>query len=210
MPGIIFVIFSYLSGYVALLAFALSAASGLYVLVGLAEENSVLTGKILKNYYKVMFVLQILLWIDGLPLRETIVSLSTFVAYYILLQSFPYIPFLSFGTLVSIFGFILCNFMWLKYFLQNYNEYNLVAIIGYYIVMVWTLPIGLFISMTLNDNVLPGLSDGSSLLSTSTSFNNLDTINVNENRGKRNLFKTIYDFVYSTFSIFRIRGDKKK
>lgn len=215
MPGLVFVVFSYISGYIALLAFALSAASGLYVLVGLAEENSVLTGKILRYYYRFTVAVQILLWIDGLPLRETIVSLSTFVAYNILLQSFPTIPFLSFATLVSIFGFILCNFMWLKYFLSASNEYNFVSIVGYYIVMVWTLPIGLFISMTLNDHALPGAANSLSPASSASSFQSMEASfthggRVEGVRGQKNLFKTIYDLIYETFSIFRIRGDKKK
>jgi hypothetical protein len=57
--------------------------------------------------------------------------------------------------------FFLTNAMWLHIFLDP-DHTDIFSAIGYFLVMVWSVPCGLFISLTCNDYNLPASSEISS------------------------------------------------
>lgn len=181
--GILFWFFSFISGYVAILLLALSIASGLYVLSELAEEYTSLTGKALKYSLGGVFFLQFILWLDGLPNLESFVGFIALICYGSMLIGFPFMEFFSVQTLSSIIMFIATNALWLKYFLSNH--YDALSIIGYFVVIVWAVPCGVFISMSVNDSVLPGIAGKSS-----SSDNGLGNTASSK---KTNIFRAFFD-----------------
>jgi hypothetical protein len=177
--GTLFWIFSHISGYFAILVLALALSSGLYMLSVLAEEFPTITGKILRIGVAGVFVIQILLWIDGLPAYESLVELCTLGAYAGMLINFPFINLFSIATLFSLVGFIATNIVWLQHFLKGSDD--ALSILGFFVMMVWAVPCGLVASLTINDYTLP--------------TQHLP-INPSPTDGKRkSTFRSMYDFI---------------
>lgn len=209
MGGVIFWIFGYISGYVAILALALSISAGLYFLSELAEEFPSTTGKVLKYGLAGVAAMQLILLIDGLPLFECGVEFVALIAYTSMLNSFPFVKFVSLPTISSMILFLATNLCWLRYFIKS--EHDALSIIGYFVIIVWAVPCGLFISLSVNDNTLPGL------LGQSTSGSN----GLGETTGKKkSIFRTIFDAVYENLTVLmntfgmlnplKLLQDKKK
>jgi hypothetical protein len=72
---------------------------------------------------------------------------------------------------------------------------------GFFLIMCWTIPTGLFVSLTINDNALP--------------INDYSNNNSNSN-GRIVIFKSIFDYIMklieniSSISLTSLRGMKKK
>lgn len=209
--GVVFWLFGYISGYVAILALALALAAGLYFVAELAEEFPSTTGKILKYSLAVVTVLQVVLWIDGLPWFECVAELVALVAYASMLQTFPFVQFVSLPTVSSMLLFLATNLFWLRYFIRS--EHDMLSIIGYFVIMVWTVPCGLFISLSVNDNTLPGLIGQSSPASNGLS-------DLSSSGKKKSIFRTVFDYIYENLTILantfgvlnplKLLQDKKK
>eukprot|EP01040_Poterioochromonas_malhamensis_P013914 gene13914-15358_t len=179
--GVAFWLFSYFTTCLAILLLALCIASGLYLLTELTEEFPTMTGKVLNYLLITVTVLQVIFWLDGFPTLESLVQFGSLGCYYLMLKDFPFVEFLSFQTIGSMLLFLITNVLWLRYFLMN--SYDVLSIIGYFITNVWVVPCGLFISLSINDNTLPGLAG-----------------QVNKDNGlggrRQSAFRTLFDFVY--------------
>jgi hypothetical protein len=188
--GTVFWLFGYISGYVAILALAMCIASALYLLSEFAEEFPSATSKIIKYLLVGSSVLQIVLWMDGLPLYESILQCLAFGAYSSMLQTFPFVRLLSWRTVSSILLFLSTNLLWLRYFLKNHKEP--LPIVGFFLVVVWSVPCGLFVSISVSENQLPGA------LSVTSENNNHNGI---DSKGS-NVFRKLYDFLATHISEF--------
>ena len=135
---------------------ALSMSSGLFLLAELAEEFPSMAGKILKCMLATILVLHFILYVDGLPLFESVTGVLVHATYSTLMNSFPFIKIISFRSVGSLLSFVLCNAVWLRFFYINSVDYEPLQVIGFFVVCVWSVPIGLFVSLTLCENTLPG------------------------------------------------------
>ena len=171
---------------------ALSVAIGLYYVAELAEEYPSLAGKCIKFATCVVLILHVILMLDGLPWYNSLVGLLCHCVYASLLRDFPFINTLSLEALLSVVAFLVSHVVWFQFFTDiefGGIRYDFLTILGFFFVMLWVIPIGLFISMSINDNVLPGAGIGPS----NAASNGI-------NGGKRNIFKSLFDFVVNTIT----------
>lgn len=208
--GLFFRIFSYFTQGLAILLLALAIASGLYLLTELTEEFPTLTGKFLKYILIVTSVIQICLWLDGLPTLESLIQIASFFCNYLMLKDFPFVEIISFPTISSVLLFLITNGFWLRYFILV-EHYAPLPTIGFFITNVWLLPCGLFISLSINDNTLPGMIG-------KVNRDNGITMGGGVGGGRhRSIFRMIFDGFYSQIAAFggilnpiKLLQDKKK
>jgi hypothetical protein len=194
--GIVFWVLGYISGFLTLVLLALSISSGLYLLAELAEEFPSLSGKITKYMLGTVFILHVLLLIDGLPLFETAMSIMAHCMYATMLRNFPFIDLLSITTAGSVLGFVGCNVMWLMFFTRD-RLHEPLQIVGFFVLCVWSIPCALFVSLTLNDNTLPVLSGPGALKQSGGDMGDLSMMTGGGK--KKNMFKMITDSLIGLF-----------
>ena len=122
----------------------------------IAEENSTFAKKLLKNFIGALVVLQLILWIDGIPFNYTAGAILCHVAFTPLLRDFPFVEPLSISTFLSAIAVVLHHYIWFHYFATMVSKMTLWGLIGFFVVFVWALPAGFFISLTLAEDSLPG------------------------------------------------------
>ena len=173
-----FSLLSYISGYCVIVFLAVSLACGLYYLAELTEEYPAITKKIIQiSIYQSAASLVFLFFFDDFPWMETIFTLVGCFLYHKLMQSFPLINFSSPLFIGSMVSFLIQNMMWYYWFdaEEPYREYvalsssyifaseylrlsysyTLLKIMGFFVPCVWLVPFLLFISLSVNDSVLP-------------------------------------------------------
>lgn len=155
-----FWLFSYFAGYVAVMFLAFSVACGMYYLADLAEEYPTYTHRMLK--YTIWFVLgcHVALWLlEGLPIVFVLVGILSHVAYHMLLGTFPVLNYTSIEFVLSAAGLALSHVVWLWHFTSPVY-YPVGHKMAFFFVCVWIVPFGFCLSLSVNDNVLPGNADG--------------------------------------------------
>lgn len=152
----------YSSAYLSLLFAAVCLACGLYYLVELAEEYTVLTKKIIRVTILVHIVIHILLFVyERFPFFQCIVGLAAHLMYLQLLRPFPFINPMSSPFLISVLLFIVDNVVWFRYLwgdIEVFYRYRVApvpATAGFYFLVIWLVPCAFFCSLTVNDSVLP-------------------------------------------------------
>ena len=151
-----------------------------------------MAGVILKRYTLPAVVsVHIILWVDGLPTFEIFLGLLAHACYWKLLESYPILTIKSYEAPMSIFMFLISHYFWFTYFSEP-NVYgmpgrDILHIVGFFVVLVWTIPMGLFVTLTISDNVLPSAGN--------TSTDHLKrTTDLTAHKKGANVFKTVYDF----------------
>eukprot|EP00276_Gloeochaete_wittrockiana_P008736 CAMPEP_0184650496 /NCGR_PEP_ID=MMETSP0308-20130426/8021_1 /TAXON_ID=38269 /ORGANISM="Gloeochaete witrockiana, Strain SAG 46.84" /LENGTH=210 /DNA_ID=CAMNT_0027084045 /DNA_START=54 /DNA_END=686 /DNA_ORIENTATION=- len=176
----LFVVVVYISFYLFLVFVAVCLACGLYYLAELVEEFTTLTKKVIKGTIISVAVIHILLLlVDNLPLNATLVGLAAHAMYYQLLKSFPFISLKSPQFLGSLALLGADHWIWFRYFRRVY--YRPYHVLGFFLLVVWLVPFGFFISLSINENVLPmdgapaprGLMEGGESSKRPRSFNGL-------------------------------------
>ncbi|OSX77713.1 hypothetical protein BU14_0136s0011 [Porphyra umbilicalis] len=159
----LFVLLVYVSGYIFLLFGAVCLASGLYWLVELAEENTTLAKKLLRGSTITLLVLHVLLLLyERFPALPTLNGLASHLIYYQLLQAFPFVEPRSALFGLSAVGFVASNVLWYRFFASDveifyrYGVAPLPAVAAFFLLVVWLVPGAFFVSLTVNEAVLPG------------------------------------------------------
>ncbi len=195
--GRLFWLFCGFAGFLTLLLLAVSISSALYLVAEACEEYPTLTGVILKRYaLPIVLCLHVMLYIDGLPFYSICVGIICHGVYYLTLRSFPFVKVMSFNSLLCVCAFVWSHWVWFSYFneigeSQKYGSYanfriDALHMIGFFCILVWLLPVGIFVSMSVSDNVLPGIIGDS--------VNSLGgNIKDERSKGKSNLFRLVYD-----------------
>lgn len=208
--GLIFWLLGYISSLITIILAALSMSSGLFLLAELAEEYPTMAGKITKNLLIFVLILHFVLYLDGLPLFESLTGMISHLIYSSMLNDFPFVEILSIQCMGSIICFVLCNVLWLKYFLGIF--YDPLQIIGFFVICVWSIPLALFVSLTLSESSLPGGLTHLIYHSNQTPNNNngLNTENnqlpLFSNIQKKSIFKIIYEILYNALSKVSVFG----
>ncbi len=158
----LFVVVVYASAYLLLLFGAVCLACGLYYLVELAEEYTRFTKRLIHNAILGELVLHFLLWAyERMWLVPNMVGVIAHISYLLLLRSFPYIEPSSAPFLSSCMLFAGSNVVWYIYFHQDpeffyrYRVGPFASMTSFYFLCVWLVPLGFFVSLTVNDSVLP-------------------------------------------------------
>lgn len=207
--GVLFQFFSFISGYIAILILALCIASGLYLLTEFTEEFPTFTGQILKYILVTISILQVLLYFDGLPLFESSIQFISLGIYAYMFKDFPFVEFFSVPTVASMVAFLVTNVVWLNFFLRMSSD--TLTIIGFFIVLVWILPCGLFVSLSVSDHVLPGITG------IPAADNGLENTDSKASGKKKSAFRVAFDSFFEMlasmgggFRVFSAVQDKKK
>ncbi|OLL25476.1 Protein SVP26 [Neolecta irregularis DAH-3] len=160
--------------------FTLSIASGLYYLSEIIEEHSVPAKRFLLRLIWSVIGLHILLIFDSFPKKLTIFSIVSHLLYRANLSTFPVIQLLSPTFLLSCSTFIppksvnlslvivfTNHYLWFRHFsyIQSHRIYTehptFPETASFFVICVWLVPFGLFISLSAGENILPTIgSDG--------------------------------------------------
>eukprot|EP01103_Thecamoeba_quadrilineata_P003161 TRINITY_DN1296_c0_g1_i2.p1 TRINITY_DN1296_c0_g1~~TRINITY_DN1296_c0_g1_i2.p1 ORF type:complete len:143 (+),score=17.74 TRINITY_DN1296_c0_g1_i2:261-689(+) len=90
---------------------------------------------------------------ENLPPLYLIFGLFVHGVYFTLLTPFPFIELSDIRFSASIVLAILDHFLWFFYFTSVYYPFN--EILAFFIICVWMIPFGFFVSLSANENTLP-------------------------------------------------------
>lgn len=135
------------------------------------EENTEFTRRFLKKLILGISATYLLLWLfDGLSFKMTLFSLFTYYIYNQNLKHFPYISLTSPVFVSSCILVVLNHYFWFQYFSNpripsieerlrdDYKPPHIPSfaeIASFFGLLVWLVPIALFISLNVNENSLP-------------------------------------------------------
>ena len=132
----------------------------LYLATEIAEECASVTRFWLRNLNYVVILTYLILALDGLPLLNVAIGIGTHASYILLFRSFPVVDLISTPPILCFTATLINHFGWFKVLLQP--EYllgqGLSSVIGFFLVLVWLVPIGFFISLTDTGECLPSTS----------------------------------------------------
>eukprot|EP01100_Stratorugosa_tubuloviscum_P002299 TRINITY_DN1533_c0_g1_i1.p1 TRINITY_DN1533_c0_g1~~TRINITY_DN1533_c0_g1_i1.p1 ORF type:complete len:231 (-),score=64.55 TRINITY_DN1533_c0_g1_i1:68-727(-) len=149
-------------------------ACGLYYLAELVEEYPTFTRKILRCAILVVLGLHILLLIlEEFPKSLLGLGIIAHIIYYKLLNQFPILQITSPLFLSACVCAVANHFFWLKYFTGIYAPFT--EIVALFLVCVWLIPFGYFISLASYEGSLP-------YSNTNFSNNSINITNTNNNR----------------------------
>ena len=149
----------YAGGYTFLVFLAICLATGLYYLAELVEEYTTFTKKVITYaVYGIVGLHVLLLVVDRQPFLCVASGIAAHAAYFTLLKKFPFISLTSPEFLASCGLLALNHYMWLRHFMQQY--YTVEYVMGFFLICVWLVPFGFFISLAANESVLPSNMSG--------------------------------------------------
>lgn len=146
----------YAGGYIFLVFIAVCLATGLYYIAEMVEEYTRLTRKVLDWSIKISIALNVaLLVVDRLPFLCIAVSIVSQLAYTTLLKRFPFIEVSSVEFIGSLGMLALNHFVWMRHFRAAVVHHSMEYLLGFFLMVVWIVPFGFFISLAANESVLP-------------------------------------------------------
>lgn len=158
----LFVLLVYVSGYMFLVFAAVCLACGLYYLVELAEEYTSFTRRLIRWVIYGQLAVHLALWsYERFPFLPCAVGALAHASYALLLASFPFINPLSAPFVASAFLLVVDNVMWFRFFqadVELFYSYRVApgpAVASFFLLVVWLVPLAFFISLSVNDAVLP-------------------------------------------------------
>ncbi|CUM62568.1 uncharacterized protein PRCAT00000120001 [Priceomyces carsonii] len=162
---------SYVGIVIGFLFLVLAIASGLYYISELVEEHSEPTKRLLKRLIFIIMTVFVLLWLfDGFPFKLTAFSLASCYVYLQNLTKFPYVQLTSPVFLFSCVLVIANHTLWFRHFHNPYipplevrlrPDYeppripSFAEVCSFFGLCVWLVPFALFVSLSVNDNLLP-------------------------------------------------------
>ncbi|GMI25912.1 hypothetical protein TeGR_g3451, partial [Tetraparma gracilis] len=129
-----------------------------YCAAEIAEEYSALSKKIITYLLLAVLCIHALLPFCGVPVTPCLLSMACHVAYGTLLPAFPFVEPVSGPCLASLAAVALAHYTWFGYFKTEYTP--MFQVTGFFLVMIWSVPLGFFVSLSVGDDALPALSGG--------------------------------------------------
>mmetsp|Transcript_12358 Transcript_12358/g.35331 ORF Transcript_12358/g.35331 Transcript_12358/m.35331 type:complete len:203 (+) Transcript_12358:227-835(+) len=150
------------AGWVAILVLAFSIASLLYLLCDLAEENVGFTRQFLKHSIQIICAMYLIMGVadPDIPLQKCAIGVACHVAYLPLMRTFPVLqnP-LSPVPIIALAATITNHISWFRHFLAAAGTAGGAAsatgMLGFFLLFVWMVPLGFFVSMITADECLP-------------------------------------------------------
>jgi len=151
---------SWLSTGIQICFVTMAIAAGLYYLAELVEEYTILTAKIIRWMVILTLVTYVGLFIfESLPVSMVVCGIIAQVTHLALLASFPFFS-ISSPTFVAAMVMVLINhYLAFSFFGANY--YPFAEVMAYFTICQWLAPFAFFVSLSVNENVLPMTSRGS-------------------------------------------------
>eukprot|EP01065_Artemidia_motanka_P033477 TRINITY_DN40471_c0_g1_i1.p1 TRINITY_DN40471_c0_g1~~TRINITY_DN40471_c0_g1_i1.p1 ORF type:complete len:218 (+),score=60.63 TRINITY_DN40471_c0_g1_i1:58-711(+) len=156
------------AGLLVVIAYVvLSLAVGLCTLSEWAEENASAAKRALRwavvGSCGVMAVIAVT---GSAPLAPCAASIAACASYGVLLRGYPFVEPLSWSALFAACMFLADNAAWFLHFTDDRTPFVSVPdVLAFYGLLVWPVPCGLFLSLCVPDQALPGcgsLSQGGS------------------------------------------------
>jgi len=147
-------ILSWVSTVIHIVFLTLSLAAGLYYLAEVVEEYTVATAKVIKYLLisTTCALIGILLF-EQLPVYLVGLVLLSHGFYANLLSNFPYISLSSLSFISSCVLLVINHYFAFKYFADVY--YSFQEILAYFTICLWLVPFSFFVSLSVNEYVLP-------------------------------------------------------
>ncbi|GMI21469.1 hypothetical protein TrCOL_g3131 [Triparma columacea] len=152
-PNWIFWMITTLFGYIAMFVLAICIACGLYCAAELAEEYSSIARRVLNYSLGTVFLVHFLLLFSGVPFLPLFTSTLCNLVYLTLLPSFPYVEPLSLPSVSSLLAVLGTHYTWFSYFHNTYTP--ILQVTGFFLVMIWGVPLMFFVSLSLPSDGLP-------------------------------------------------------
>lgn len=146
--------------YVFLFVFiTLCLACGLYYIAEVVEEYSVWAKRVIRYaIFGVLAIHVLLLLFEDLPVLYLLIGLLSHGVYHTLLPSFPVIDFTDPRFIAGCAMAVINHFSWFYFFMYNYYPFN--EILAFFIICVWLIPFGYFVSLSASENMLPSEAYG--------------------------------------------------
>jgi len=152
--GLMFTAMTYIAGYIFLIFVAVCLACGLYYLAELAEEYTSLTKKLMWTSTIAVLLAHILFFVfEDLPALALGVGFGAHCCYLVLLRNFPFLQMLSPVFLFAIGMLVASHFLWIRHFTAHYHQ--MTHVFCFFVFNVWLVPFGFFVSLSVNEAVLP-------------------------------------------------------
>mmetsp|Transcript_16165 Transcript_16165/g.32762 ORF Transcript_16165/g.32762 Transcript_16165/m.32762 type:complete len:259 (+) Transcript_16165:75-851(+) len=147
----------YTSLYLFIIWLSLAVTIGIFYCADLAEEHPTLFGLIIKYSIWGVLVLHVILFFEGgLPYSYIVLGMLSHGCYYQLLKDYPRVQGITNPWLIgSIVMMVIDNACWLWHFYYHY--FTMMEILCFGQLLLWLVPFLYMISLSVNDNVLPGL-----------------------------------------------------
>ncbi|XP_065071181.1 protein TEX261-like [Rhopilema esculentum] len=147
-------ILTWISTVIHIVFLTLSLAAGLYYLAELVEEYTVTTAKVIK-YILIGSTVAVLgvFFLEQMPLHLTGLVLLSHFLYATLLSNFPYISLSSLSFIFSCVLLVVNHYLAFSYFAEVL--YSFQEILAYFTICLWIVPFSFFVSLSVNEYVLP-------------------------------------------------------
>jgi len=90
---------------------------------------------------------------EELPPLALGVGFISHILYLVLLRGFPFLRLLSPTFLLSFGMLLVSNYLWVSHFTAHYHQ--LTHVFCFFVFNVWLVPFGFFVSLSVNEAVLP-------------------------------------------------------
>ena len=142
----------------------LCVACGLYYLAELVEEYTSLAKRVLRDLILFVLVLHVLLAVfDDFPLPLIVLGLVSHATYFTLLKRFPTIVITDIKFIASCVLAVTSHLLWFRHFTSSDLYYPFAEILAFFLLCVWVVPFGFFVSLSANDTALPHVGSSENL-----------------------------------------------
>jgi Transmembrane adaptor Erv26 len=129
-----------------------------------------------------LLVLHVLLWLDGFPWFPIGMGILSHIIYAWMFADFPFVTIISPQTFLALIAFVASHVYWSLYFINESqafdHHHDSLYLVGFFLLMVWMFPVGLFISLSRREDSLPSVASGPG----SNRFNN-NSYGINDSGG---------------------------
>jgi len=150
---------SWLSTAIQICFVTMAIAAGLYYLAELVEEYTVLTAKIIRWMTIITLFTYIGLFLfESLPVTMVVCGIIAQVTHLALLARFPFFSVSSPTFLAAMLMVLINHYLAFSFFGSNFYPFS--EVMAYFTVCQWLVPFAFFVSLSINENVLPLTSLG--------------------------------------------------
>jgi uncharacterized membrane protein YgcG len=154
--------FIHICGCISLVLLAAALTAALYLCAEFCEEYPSISGRAMKYFIGFIICWHLLFALIGVSYLPLLIGAATHAAYFAMLSNYPFVDVVSIPSILSAVGLLASHWVWFRFFMEGhhlsyYEHYDMLQVFGLFVIMVWAAPCGLMVSLTVNENVLPGI-----------------------------------------------------
>ncbi|EWM23359.1 Transmembrane adaptor Erv26 [Nannochloropsis gaditana] len=167
--GYVLAAVGYIAGYMAILFQTICIACGLYYAAELAEEYASATKRMIMWSISAVVGVHVLLYFESFPLLVLLGGIACHGAYAWLLMDFPKVEIFSYKFLLGLVALCADHYIWFQYLHGRPSIVpSALTSIAIFFLLVWFVPFAIFVSLSVNDNVLPSMTSSPQYSSSSS------------------------------------------